>query len=309
VVGIGAVSASNAINITATNPYLTVLNLGSGATWDLDPGTGATSRITIVGSATDSSKWSDPSKIVRADDALHPTTAGRTLDITSTGAAGIDLANVENPTTTLNLSGTTIKNTTDIASTLGTPAGASVSADIAAKPTAAQNATALLDQALSGHTTNGTAGKALSNADVAVSTVTSGSGGGPILQRNVPASHVLQVKDRGDGTYGVVGAGIHVTAGEAKQLWALEFKGTQLPAGQNLYGMSAPSVSGDDAAKATVGSVSGTTYGECLTQAKFEFQVDNTGADDDDITVKVSVTFSAAGDGIDVYVPVNVKAP
>lgn len=40
--------------------------------------------------------------------ALKPTTAGRTLDVTATGAAGIDLANVENEGTTLALSGTTI---------------------------------------------------------------------------------------------------------------------------------------------------------------------------------------------------------
>lgn len=43
------------------------------------------------------------------DSALKPTTAGRTLDVTATGAAGIDWANVENPTTTLNLSGTSTK--------------------------------------------------------------------------------------------------------------------------------------------------------------------------------------------------------
>ena len=40
--------------------------------------------------------------------ALRPTTAGRTLDVTATGAAGIDWANVENPTTALNLSATNI---------------------------------------------------------------------------------------------------------------------------------------------------------------------------------------------------------
>jgi hypothetical protein len=45
--------------------------------------------------------------------ALKPTTAGRTLDVTATGAAGIDWGNVENPTTTLNLSGTTVKTVTD----------------------------------------------------------------------------------------------------------------------------------------------------------------------------------------------------
>lgn len=39
---------------------------------------------------------------------LQPTTAGRTLDVTATGAAGIDWSNVENPTTALNLSATNI---------------------------------------------------------------------------------------------------------------------------------------------------------------------------------------------------------
>lgn len=46
---------------------------------------------------------------------LIPTTAGRTLDVTATGEAGIDWSNVGAPTTTLNLSGTTIKTATDVA--------------------------------------------------------------------------------------------------------------------------------------------------------------------------------------------------
>ena len=36
-----------------------------------------------------------------------PTTAGRKLDVSSGGEAGLDWANVGSPTTTLNLSGTT----------------------------------------------------------------------------------------------------------------------------------------------------------------------------------------------------------
>jgi len=44
---------------------------------------------------------------------LKPTTAGRTLDVSAGGEAGIDLANVGSPTTTLNLTGTTIKAVTD----------------------------------------------------------------------------------------------------------------------------------------------------------------------------------------------------
>lgn len=39
---------------------------------------------------------------------LQPTTAGRTLDVTATGAAGIDWGNLENPSTSNNLSATSV---------------------------------------------------------------------------------------------------------------------------------------------------------------------------------------------------------
>jgi hypothetical protein len=45
---------------------------------------------------------------------LQPTTAGRTLDVTATGEAGVDWANIGSPTTTVNLSGTTVKTATDV---------------------------------------------------------------------------------------------------------------------------------------------------------------------------------------------------
>lgn len=40
---------------------------------------------------------------------LQPTTAGRTLDVSAGGEAGLDWANIGSPTTTQNLTGTTIK--------------------------------------------------------------------------------------------------------------------------------------------------------------------------------------------------------
>lgn len=46
--------------------------------------------------------------------ALRPTTADRTLDVTAGGAAGVDWANVEGPTTAVTLSGTTVKTATDV---------------------------------------------------------------------------------------------------------------------------------------------------------------------------------------------------
>lgn len=73
---------------------------------------------------------------------LVPTVAGRSLDVSATGEAGVDWANVGSPTTTLALTGTTIGTLTtytgntpqtgDAYARLGAPAGASVSADVAA---------------------------------------------------------------------------------------------------------------------------------------------------------------------------------
>jgi hypothetical protein len=45
---------------------------------------------------------------------LRPTTASRTLDVSASGEAGIDWANIGSPTTAVNLSGTTVKTATDV---------------------------------------------------------------------------------------------------------------------------------------------------------------------------------------------------
>lgn len=45
---------------------------------------------------------------LHATSALRPTTSGRTLDVSATGEGGVDWANVGSPTTTNNLSGTTV---------------------------------------------------------------------------------------------------------------------------------------------------------------------------------------------------------
>lgn len=51
--------------------------------------------------------------------ALKPTVAGRTLDVTSTGEAGIDWANIGSPTTSVALSGTTISTSQAVGSVSG----------------------------------------------------------------------------------------------------------------------------------------------------------------------------------------------
>lgn len=84
-------------------------------------------KVTVRGETTDKRVIAPALQVVSATQGLSgshldaaitsrlaPTTAGRTLDVTATGAAGIDWANVENPTTTLNLSGTTVKDATDV---------------------------------------------------------------------------------------------------------------------------------------------------------------------------------------------------
>ncbi len=57
-------------------------------------------------------------KITPAVPWLQPTTVGRFLDVSAAGEAGIDWANIGSPTTTVNLSGTTVKTATDIATAI-----------------------------------------------------------------------------------------------------------------------------------------------------------------------------------------------
>ncbi len=109
---------------------------------------------------------------------LRPTVDQRTIDISTTGEAGIDLANVGSPTTTLNLSGTTVKAVTDAVSftaadirtavglasaNLDTqladlPTVSEMTTQFDALPTAAENADAVWDEATSGHQTAGSYG-------------------------------------------------------------------------------------------------------------------------------------------------------
>lgn len=61
---------------------------------------------------------------------LQPTVAGRTLDVTATGEAGVDWANIGSPTTAVNLSGTTISTSQAVASVSGN-VGGNVSGSVA----------------------------------------------------------------------------------------------------------------------------------------------------------------------------------
>jgi hypothetical protein len=73
----------------------------AGSDFDVVITAGTVDSISVVGTVVGSFSLAN-----RA--ALRPTVADRTLDVTATGAAGVDWGNVENPTTTLGLTGTTI---------------------------------------------------------------------------------------------------------------------------------------------------------------------------------------------------------
>jgi hypothetical protein len=79
----------------------------SGSFFDVVITTGTVDSVSAVGSVV--GRFT-----IRKTADLKPTTAGRTLDVSATGEAGVDWANVGSPTTTLNLSGTTIKTATDV---------------------------------------------------------------------------------------------------------------------------------------------------------------------------------------------------
>lgn len=81
-------------------------------------------NIQLVCSDAAGAEWCDlviniQTSARQVDDLTFPTVSGRSLDVTATGAAGIDWANVENPTTALNLSATNIDVDQAVASVAG----------------------------------------------------------------------------------------------------------------------------------------------------------------------------------------------
>lgn len=84
----------------------------SGSFFDIVITTGTVDSVSVVGSVV--GRFT-----IRKTSSLKPTTAGRTLDVSSGGEAGLDWANVGNPTTSVNLSGTTVSTTQAVASVSG----------------------------------------------------------------------------------------------------------------------------------------------------------------------------------------------
>jgi len=97
---VGGATSGNAITTSATSGT-TYINANAthllGTAW-LSPGTPGTPDV-------NTKLWNGIATVALP---LTPTTAGRTLDVSATGEAGIDWANIGTPTSTNNLSGTTI---------------------------------------------------------------------------------------------------------------------------------------------------------------------------------------------------------
>ena len=102
-------------------------------------------------------------------DALRPTTADRTLDVSATGEAGLDFDNIKQATGATTLTNITVPVVSAVTGLTASNLDATVSSRLAsasysAPPASSAIADAVWDEALSGHTTAGTAGKALSDA-------------------------------------------------------------------------------------------------------------------------------------------------
>lgn len=103
-----AVTGLHNVRVVATsgNGYATATNV------DLVITTGTVGGVSVVGEVIGSFS-------IEARSALMPTTVARTLDVSATGEAGIDWANVGSPTTAVNLSATNIDPDQVVASVTG----------------------------------------------------------------------------------------------------------------------------------------------------------------------------------------------
>ena len=101
------VTGLNFVSIATTSAFYV-----DGSSYECVITTGTVDSVSVVGSCV--------GRFTMRDQAcLYPTTHATTLDVSAAGNAGIDWANVTSPTTTVNLSGTTISTGQQITSVTG----------------------------------------------------------------------------------------------------------------------------------------------------------------------------------------------
>lgn len=157
--------------------------------------TGSTKTVTLAAGATFTAAAKDNISFI-GPSPLRATTMGRKLDVSAGGEAGVDWANIGSPTTTVNLSGTTVKTATDVETDTqdiqgrlpaALTAGGNIKADtlaISGDATAADNLEAALDgtggvtitAAVTGNITGNLSGS-VGSVTGAVGSVTGGVGG------------------------------------------------------------------------------------------------------------------------------------
>lgn len=201
------------------------------------------------------------------------TTPGRSLDITSTGAAGVDWANVENPTTSLNLAGTTVSTSQQVASVSGAVGsvtgavgsvtgnvGGNVAGSVGSVSSATSIATALLA------TTNG-------SDTVATQLQAAGTGGGtspPDTRDLEPVQFTWTFNKRADGTLESTNT-LTIAPGEKYRCGFNCDRTNVLPAGVVLRSMTTPTV--------TNAACTATKLGVDPTNAKVEVTAEDDAAD------------------------------
>lgn len=107
-----------------------------------------------------------------------------------------------------------------------------------------------------------------------------------LAQRKIPASRVLHARSTSDSESGVIGS-VTISPGE-RLAFAVELAGTELLPGASLYSMSAPTLSGDDAANMTVED-----YTAHDSQARFEVSLVEEATESDDISVNLVLQLRA----------------
>jgi hypothetical protein len=174
---------------------------------------------------------------IRKNSALKPTTAARTLDVSATGEAGIDWANIGSPTTAVNLSGTNI----DVDQVVASVSGA-VGSVTGAVGSVTARVTANTDQ-LAGQTVTAAAGvtfptSVASPTNITAGTITTatnvttvnGLAAGVITATSIAADAITDAKVASDVTIAsVTGAVGSVTGLTASDVGAIKTKTDFLP--------------------------------------------------------------------------------
>jgi hypothetical protein len=200
-------------------------------------------NVTVIASDAAGAEWRDlivniQTAARQIDDLAYPTTSGRGIDVTTGGEVGIDWANIGSPTTTVNLSGTTVKTATDVeadtqdiqsripAALVGGRVDANVGA-ISSDATAADNAESFFD---------GTGYAGTNNVIPTVTNVTTVNGlaAGVITGTAIAANAITDDKVASDvtiasvtGAVGSVTAGVTVTTNNDKTGYSLSSAGVQ----------------------------------------------------------------------------------